>query len=236
MRANTTVHLADNEAGQSELGKKLGDSVGQTLAGMIIRGEFAEGERLYPDQLAARFGVSITPVREALMQLANEGFIEAIQRRGFHIRVPTADQIRNVWQVRQSLELCAGELVIRRIGSGALGGAELERLEDLQDHNATAVDHAKKLELNSNFHSTIIELAENPILTSMYRSLQHKVVGGLVQRGLDSWRARVATESDEHKAIIKALQSKDYVAYDAAVRNHLARSLQDALSDLSARS
>jgi len=220
------------------LGKTLGETVRGRLVGLIIRGEFAEGERLYPDQLAAKFGVSITPVREALMQLAAEGFIENIQRRGFHIRVPTADQIRNVWHVRQGLEICAGEQVIKRLENKGLEVEALERLDALQQaqlQNTQKMDHATKLELNGSFHATIVEFAENPILASFYRSLQHKVVGGLVQRGLDSWRTRVEMEGREHKAIVDALKAKDYPKYEKAVRQHIQRSLNDALRDLAAR-
>ncbi|WP_395517744.1 GntR family transcriptional regulator [Pseudorhizobium flavum] len=220
------------------LGKTLGETVRNRLVGLIMRGEFAAGERLYPEQLAVRFGVSITPVREALMQLAAEGFIDNVQRRGFHLRVPTADQIRNVWNVRQSLELCAGENVIRRLVEGTLPLQALERLDVLQLaqlQDTAQMDHATKLELNGSFHGTIIEFAENPILASMYRSLQHKVVGGLVQRGLDSWRERVPKEGQEHKAIVDGLKNKDYSAYEAAVRSHIARSQEDALRDLKAR-
>jgi len=216
------------------LGETLAESVRNRLVSLIIGGQLEEGERLYPEQLAARFGVSITPVREALMQLAAEGFIESIQRRGFHLRVPTAEQIRNVAEVRQSLELCAGERVIQRLKEGALDHAVLDRLDELQQaqlRDAAHMDHATKLELNASFHTTIIELAGNPILASMYRSLQPKVVGGLVQRGLDTWRTRVELEGEEHKAIIEGLRARDLEAYGAAVRAHISRSLKDALGD-----
>src|SRR5690606_24874777 len=153
------------------LGETLAESVRNRLVSLIIGGQLEEGERLYPEQLAVRFGVSITPVREALMQLAAEGFIDNVQRRGFHLRVPTADQIRNVWNVRQSLELCAGENVIRRLVEGTLPLQALERLDVLQLaqlQDTAQMDHATKLELNGSFHGTIIEFAENPILASMY--------------------------------------------------------------------
>lgn len=220
------------------LGETLAESVRNRLVSLIIGGQFEEGERLYPEQLAARFGVSITPVREALMQLATEGFIENVQRRGFHLRTPTIEQIRNVWEVRQSLELCAGERAIRRLQEGTLQPGALDRLDELQKaqlQNAFEIDHATKLELNGSFHATIIDFAENPILASMYRSLQPKVVGGLVQRGLDTWRTRVEMEGQEHKAIIDALKSRDLDAYSAAVRAHISRSLTDALRDHAAR-
>ena len=98
---------------------------------LIMRGELEQGHRLYPERLAERFGVSITPVREALMQLAAEGFIEVVQRRGYHVRTPAAGQIIDLWQVRQGLELTAGEICIARLKAGELQLRQLapERLE-----------------------------------------------------------------------------------------------------------
>jgi DNA-binding GntR family transcriptional regulator len=219
-------------------GMTLGEMVRKTLIALIVRGEFPEGYRLYPEQLSERLGVSITPVREALMQLATEGFIENIQRRGFHIRLPSAGQIRDLSQVRQSLELTAGELVIARLKSGELDPAELlvlDELQHIQERDPAHIDHAAKLELNSNLHSTIVALSGNALLQSLYEGLRHRVLGALVQRGSDSWRNRVAGESREHWAIINALKDTDIDAYDAAVRAHISRSLDDALADMDLR-
>lgn len=219
-------------------GTTLGDMVRKTLIALIVRGEFPEGHRLYPEQLSEKLGVSITPVREALLQLASEGFIENIQRRGFHIRLPTPSQIRDMWQVRQGLELTAGELVIARLKSGALEVSALDALSELQhaqERDPDTIDHAAKLELNSSLHSTIVALSDNALLQSLYEGLRHRVFGALVQRGSDTWRARVAGESSEHWAIINALKHIDIAAYDAAVRAHISRSLKDALADMDLR-
>lgn len=223
---------------QGTAGMTLSESVRKTLVELIIGGKFSEGERLYPEHISDMFGVSITPVREALMQLATEGFIENVLRRGFHIRVPSPEQIRNIWQVRQGLELTAGDLVIERLNESILPLKAIDRLDDFQlaqEVDASKIDHAIKLELNANLHATIIELSGNDLLVSMYRGLQHKVLGGLVQRGMDSWRNRVVQESEEHWAIINALKAKDMAAYSIAVRRHISRSLSDALIDVKNR-
>lgn len=223
---------------QGSFGMTLSESVRKTLIELIIAGRFAEDERLYPEHIAEMFGVSITPVREALMQLATEGFIENILRRGFHIRVPSPEQIRNIWQVRQGLELTAGDLVIERLNDGVIDLEAIDKLDEFQlaqQGDASKIAHATKLELNANLHATIIELSGNELLVSMYRGLQHKVLGGLVQRGMDSWRNRVEQESEEHWAIINALKAKDIAAYNVAVRRHISRSLSDALVDVKNR-
>ena len=97
------------------LGATLGEMVRATLIDCIIRGTFKEGDRLYPERISEMFGVSITPVREALIQLSTEGFIQNIQRRGFHVTLPDPAQIREIWLVRMGLEQLAGDLAISRL-------------------------------------------------------------------------------------------------------------------------
>lgn len=219
-------------------GATLAENVRLTLIDMIMQGTYDEGARLYPERIAEQLGVSMTPVREALMQLAADGFVEGVQRRGFHVRTPDAQQFTNLWQVRQGLELTAGELAVARRKVGLIGDADIEYLADLQrsqERAETLSNHAQKLDLNSRLHGRIVELSGNEVLVSLYRSIRTKVAGSLVQRGLDTWRERLEAESAEHWKLINALRNADYPAYDEATRSHLARSLKDALADLETR-
>lgn len=223
---------------RGEPGMTLTEMVRATMVALIVRGEFPGDSRLYPDQLAEKLGVSITPVREALLKLASEGFIENVQRRGFHVRMPSARQIRDMWQVRQSLELTAGELAIGRLRDGSLDPAELAVLEELQraqEADPEGIDHGAKLELNAELHARIVALSGNALLATLHGGLRHRGLGALVQRGSDDWRARVAGEAREHRSIIDALKARDIDAYDRAVRAHLSRSLVDALADIDER-
>lgn len=216
----------------------LAENVRQTLLKLILAGEFEQGERLYPDRLSERFGVSATPVREALMQLASEGFIDATQRRGFHIRVPTPTQLRELFEVRQGLELTAGELCIGRAQRGEIGEGEFEELTILQRAQEPARfkgSHLEKLDFNNRLHCRIVELSGNKMLFDLYQSIQVRGMVTIVQRGLQTWQSRLDSESAEHWAIINALRQKDLPALQAAMRAHLSRSMTDALTDLAAR-
>jgi DNA-binding GntR family transcriptional regulator len=219
-------------------GSTLSENVRLTLIDMIMRGTYDEGSRLYPERIAEQLGVSMTPVREALMQLAADGFVEGVQRRGFHVRTPDAQQFTNLWQVRQGLELTAGELAVARRKAGHIGDADIDFLADLQrsqERAETLSNHAQKLDLNSRLHGRIVEMSGNDVLVSLYQSIRTKVAGSLVQRGLDTWRDRLDAESAEHWKLINALRDADYPAFDMATRSHLARSLKDALADLETR-
>lgn len=219
-------------------GETLTETVRRTLLEMIVFGYFERGFRLYPEKLAEQFGVSLTPVREALMRLAAEGYIEAVQRRGFHVRSLNAKQVVDLWQVRLGLELTAGELLIERLKKGELDGSALDELERIMaelEARPQTIEHRPKLSLNAEFHHRIVELSGNDILISLYRGIHMQLIGEWVQRGLQSWRSRLAGEAEEHRAIVAALRAMDREAYAAAIRHHIGRSLADALGDLAER-
>ncbi len=219
-------------------GETLTETLRRTLLEMIVFGYFGRGFRLYPERLAEQFGVSLTPVREALMRLAAEGYIEAVQRRGFHVRSPNAKQVVDLWQVRLGLELTAGEIVVERLASGALAPSALDVLDGIMvqlEASPGTIEHRPKLGLNAEFHHRIVELSGNDILVSLYRGIQMQLIGEWVQRGLQSWRSRLSSEAEEHRAIVGALRAMDRDAYAAAIRHHIGRSLKDALGDLAER-
>jgi DNA-binding GntR family transcriptional regulator len=154
------------------------------------------------------------------------------------VRTPDSKQFTNLWQVRQGLELTAGELAIARRRAGLIGDADIDYLAELQrrqERVETLSNHAEKLDLNSQLHGRIVELSGNEVLVSLYQSIRTKVAGSLVQRGLDTWRERLEAESAEHWKLIDALRDANFPAFDQATRSHLARSLKDALADLETR-
>ncbi|CAH1665513.1 GntR family transcriptional regulator [Chelatococcus asaccharovorans] len=219
-------------------GETLQETLHRTLLEMILFGYFERGARLYPQELSLKFGVSLTPVREALMRLATEGYIEAIPRRGFHIRTPTPKQVADLWQVRFGLEVMAGELAIGRLAAGELTPKSLGVLETIQGKLEAAprrMSHRLHVDLNGRFHHSLVELSGNDLLISLYRSIQMQLLGAWIQRGLNSWRDRLESEGVEHHAIIAALRARDVEQYRAATRKHIDRSLQGALNDLSAQ-
>lgn len=218
-------------------GETLTETLRRTLMEMIVFGYFERGFRLYPERLAEQFGVSLTPVREALMRLAAEGYIEGVQRRGFHVRALDAKQVVDLWQVRLGLELTAGEILIERLRSGSLSPDALSVLDDIMaklEASPQTIEHRPKLGLNAEFHHRIVELSGNDMLIPLYRGIQMQLIGEWVQRGLQSWRNRLSDEAEEHRAIVRSLRAMDREAYGAATRHHIGRSLKDALRDLEA--
>ncbi|MCC7281254.1 MAG: GntR family transcriptional regulator [Acetobacteraceae bacterium] len=223
--------------GEAEPGREtLADATYRRLVEAILFGELAASQRLILQDLAQRFQVSLTPVREALQRLAAEGFIEATPRRGYSIRIPSSRHVVDLWQVRLGLELMAGELAVARLVRGDQAGivAGLEAIQHELD-GADQPGHRQHLELNTRFHQALVRASGNRLLETLYHGIQMQLLGAWVQRGLDGWRARLASESAEHHAIIEALAARDAAAVAGAIRRHLGRSLDGALRDVAAR-
>lgn len=220
-------------------GETLTATLKRTITEMILFGFFPRDARLYPHELAARFRVSQTPVREALMQLASEGLIEATPRRGFHIKPPTAAHVRDVWQVRLGLEQMAAEGVIARLSAGTLDDDALARIADVQrqrDALGPSMTTKQHIETNAAFHRSLVELSGNRLLGDLFGAIQMQLISAWIQRGVESWRPRLVEDGREHRAIIAALQARDVAACRAVLASHVGRSLDGALEDLQAQS
>jgi DNA-binding GntR family transcriptional regulator len=91
------------------------------------------------------------------------------------------------------------------------------------------------IETNSAFHRTLVELAGNRMLAAMFASIQQQLIAAWVQRGLDSWRARLVEDGEEHRAILSSLRARDAEACRRVIARHVGRSLAGALDDLAQR-
>lgn len=216
------------------VGETVAEAVRRQLLDAILFGDLATPTRLFPAALAERFEVSITPVREALAALAADGFIEAIPRRGYHVRSPTPEHIAELWSVRLALELMAGETLIARHPAADARAAALTPLLALHRRLAASASLSQRdhVALNGQFHDTLVQLSGNRLLLGLYTSIRLRLVVAWVQRGTRAWRDRLAGEQAEHEAILQALREADAAGFAAALRAHLARSLTDALADL----
>lgn len=219
-------------------GEKLADALYASIRDAVVFGmEVDQGERIYPKDLSERFNVSPTPVREALMRLAAEGYIESIPRRGFRIRKPSPEQVRDLWEVRLGLEVNAGELAIGRMKAGEVSRSEIGPLSGIiekSDKDWERLSGREQIELNTQFHSRIVELSGNELLKTIYHGIQLQYVSSRVRQGVDNWRVRREAEMREHRAIVSALSDCDEDAYRIAAKTHVLRSLNDALTDVAA--
>jgi DNA-binding GntR family transcriptional regulator len=204
------------------------------LRRLVTDGTIAPGELMPEVALSQEFGVSRTPVREALKQLENEGLVTIQPRVGTFVRAPTKREIVELFQVKESLEGLASGLLARR---GAV--TVMEELEKNLDQSEAAVsggDADEYARLVHEFHWTIVIGADNTKLAEHYERLMNQLAyHRLVLRTLDR-PGRMASSTHEHRLIVDSIRSKDHVGAEFAMRSHVDASSRAALAPSSAAS
>ena len=212
------------------------------LRSKLLDGTLPPGTRLDYKQLAIELGVSTPPVREAVTQLASEGFVELVPRLGAVVRSLNQNSAREFYEVREAVETFAALKAAERLSPRHL---ELLRkhLETMQRLFAEVIARgATKLEtpalyefLDADlaFHKTILLGARNPALARTVEEshIQSRIF--FADRGIhDTVRLRLACE--QHAAILAALEQRDGHAASEAMREHIRTSLQFTLDHLEA--
>ena len=148
----------------------LRDVVFNTLRQAILKGELAPGERLMEIQLAEKLGVSRTPIREAIRKLELEGLVLMIPRKGAEVAKISEKSLRDVLEVRRSLEELAIELACQRMSEEDMD--ELERVQG-NFRNAIAKGEAMTIaETDEQYHDVIYQGTGNDKLVQMLKNLR----------------------------------------------------------------
>jgi DNA-binding GntR family transcriptional regulator len=202
-----------------EADESLVDEIAANIRARIMNGEFAIGTPLRQAALAEEFGVSRTPIREALRQLQNGGLIEVLPNRGAVIRVPTPWEVREAYEVRAELEGMAARRAAERITR-----AQLRTLSEGNDVLRRALEEAGSLDTqaaNDSFHTTICAAAGNEWLTAMVARINESFprnVSSLALAGNERHRQENVAEHDE---IIAAFEAGDAPRAREAMHAHI---------------
>ena len=168
--AERTAAGADEPAGApgattAEPGRSLAERTYHGLKREIITGALPPGAAILEGTLAARFGVSKTPVREALQRLELEGLTRVLPRVGYVVSPVSIGDVQALFELRLMLEPPAAELAAARIGPGLL--AELDELARVSFAGADRTNYARLLEVNTRFHLGVARGASNARLTAI---------------------------------------------------------------------
>jgi len=182
----------------------LTELVVSALRERILSGAMPAGERLVEGKLSEELGVSRMPVREALRQLAAEGLVTIEPRRGASVTSFSPQQMRELVEVRATLEGLNAKLAAQRHDSAQI--AEMERiLEEGARASSSGADDAVMLMMNQRFHDALGSIAANSILQDIMRSLRDRTALLFApinrNRGPQNW--------DEHAAILRAVINGD---------------------------
>ena len=185
--------------------QRAADVVRETLRDAILEGELAPSTRLREEELAREFGVSRTPVREALQQLGAEGFIEVSPHQGAVVASLTVEDILAIYVVREVLEGVSARLASRRATP-----AQIERLLAIVEEMEAQIDSgspAQLADLNLRFHAELRRAAANRYLDRFLSQIEHAVR----RFGQTTYASPGRKESSiaEHRAIIEAVSARD---------------------------
>jgi DNA-binding GntR family transcriptional regulator len=203
----------------------------EALQNLILSGALATGSWLRQERLAREFGVSRTPVREALRALQARGLIELHPHRGALVSRPTARDIREAYAVRAELEGFAAELAaewardaeLERLAEAA---GRFERLVASELARPTAPPGDERphwQQANDRFHLAILDAAGNHRLTAMIEELHTSFPRNLTWSALAGHSLLLAENVDQHRRVLAAIDARDPAGARAAMVAHVRR-------------
>jgi len=216
----------------------LADEIAYRLRADILDGRLPFGARLQHEELAARFGVSRTPIREALRQLQALNLVELTPNRGATVRTPSRAELVEVYELRAEMEGFACALACDRASAEDLD--DLERTQERLTEAVAAAGRIDDAELdaavtdaNTAFHGLIHQAAGNRRLTESIQALQHVFPRDSVWRVIAHDETAMTTMNvREHQAIAAALRARTPDAARKAMRDHVHAAGEILLSHL----
>ncbi|CAL8977320.1 putative D-xylose utilization operon transcriptional repressor [Propionicimonas sp. T2.31MG-18] len=190
----------------------------------ILNGVFPIGQRLLETSLAARYGVSRTPVREALVALQQDGLIERVDN-GFRVRTGTAEDVIEIYEARIVLEAAAAAMA-----AGRHTDLDLVRLSTQYDRARQATEPRDAHEANSAWHRALWEAAHNSIFSHTLNRWSAQL--RIYDQGPPGPSDDLMVTAQEHLVVQEAIAAGDAAAARDAMTAHLARSREIRLRQL----
>jgi DNA-binding GntR family transcriptional regulator len=200
--------------------RTIAGQVAERLKAEILAGARPAGSRLRQVEIAQGYGVSTTPVREALATLQREGLVRAHPQRGAVVFLPSVEDLRHHYEIRAALESLAAAKAAERFEAAWASPLEAV-LEEMRDGPSTA----RYLELNQRFHTTLYQRSGRVQLVEMVTALRDASSVYLHIYGAQS-DFPVARLDEEHHAILAACVDRDPERAAAATRAHLENTVE----------
>jgi len=213
--------------GKKTVLKSIRDQIYEAIQGSIVNNSYKPGEELQIDRLAEEFGVSTTPIREALIRLESSGLVNLIPNKGARVTAFREEDIRDTWEIRKLLEPYAAGLT-----------AALDVNLEIQELNAAFETLEKGTQDGNLYIQSDIRLHEL-LYTHLSNELLKETLHNILQR---SMRMRYFAEDvskmhdqvvqeviSEHKRILQALTARDRDRTIEAVRRHIENGERRAL-------
>jgi len=210
------------------------DGVYEALREAIVAKRLQPGDRLAEEQLAKQFGVSRTPVREALLRLEAEQFATRVARRGLVVRPIPEREVLEVYAVRAALDGLAASLAAEQ--ATPPDRARLRWLSDQIRESADRADHRHMAALTIELHEALGDAAHNGMLLLFMRQV-HDWVRRFVETDTTFSRpGRAADAMAEHDAIIAAVEDRNAELAGQLAREHMSRAREARVAMIRAQS
>lgn len=195
----------------------LRDVVFNTLRQAILRGEMEPGERLMEIQLAQKLGVSRTPIREAIRKLELEGLVIMIPRKGAEVAHITEKDMRDVLEVRCTLEELAVSLACKNVTDERI--ADLKAANKVFESSIVSKDVVNIVDADVQFHDAIYAMTDNARLIQIINNLREQMYRYRLEYVKDARTHSILIS--EHNDIIRQLSEKNVDAAKMVVRQHI---------------
>tara|TARA_R110002124_G_scaffold133942_7_gene296520 strand:+ start:5472 stop:6182 length:711 start_codon:yes stop_codon:yes gene_type:complete len=199
--------------------------VAEELEEEIIAGRIAAGSRLDETSIAARFGISRTPVREALHILCGRSLAERVPYKGVLVAQISEERIDQMFEAMAEIEATCGRLSSQRMTMSER--AELERMHRQMNELAEAEDHSGYDATNTAFHSLLFQGCHNSDLVGIAQTLRLKLAPFRKYQLKDTGRLKRSCQ--EHQQIVDAILDQDARAAEIALRRHLVSAAQEVM-------
>ncbi|MEU4233141.1 GntR family transcriptional regulator [Nonomuraea sp. NPDC026600] len=197
--------------------QSLREQVAHALRAALITGEMRPGVVYSAPVLAAQFGVSATPVREAMLDLAKEGLVEAVRNKGFRVTELSDRDLDELTEIRQLIEVPT----VTRLAD-ASRAEEFERLRPVAEEIVAAAERGDLLgyvDADLRFHVELLTLSGNAHLVEVVKDLRNRArLYGLSQL---SERGTLSDSAREHVALLDALKAGDTTAARTIMSEHI---------------
>ena len=198
-------------------GVTLAESLRQQLEGAIAAGHLEPGSRLDEQEIAQRFGVSRTPVREAFRLMAANNLVELRGRQGATVRAIKAEALIEMFQVMAELEGLCARLAARRVSQ--VWGNEISNIHQRLVAASETGDIDVFYDVNQEFHEAIYEASRSAFLADQTRKLRNQVAA--YRRRVTRMPNRIADTVREHEAIMQAILAHDPERAHCTMRDHV---------------
>jgi DNA-binding GntR family transcriptional regulator len=205
------------------------EQVYEMLKKSIVDGKYAPGERLRESDLAESMGVSRSPIREAIQRLGKEGLVEIVPRKGVFVTKLTLEMVKELFELREVLEIKSAELAANRIRDD-----ELNQMFLLLEETYNDIRKIQYLQYpwNLDFHKQIACCTRNRYLEEKIYDINVHLL--LIKHKSSSEIGRAEKALSEHMKIFEALKKRDPNLASQLMKEHIGIARENAISILSA--